>query len=350
MSPGVGSRCKKGVRLRPRSAMSSSPHFYVVLMLPAIDPSTAALFAGVLVFLALASVVGWTLGQRVATDPGATPARRATIGNLNARLRSWWVIVALCAVALALGRTGAAALFGLASFWALREFLALAPVRRADQRLQHWVLCVVTPLQYVLAAWPWHGLFAVLIPVVAFLFVPFCMAIAGDCAGFLERAARLQWAMMVCVYCVSHAPALLMLPVAGGGGGARLLPWFLLVVQLSDVLQYIWGKLFGRHPVAPRVSPGKTWEGFVGGVATATAVGTALWWATPFTPWQAAGMSLAVTLSGFAGGLVMSAIKRDRGVKDFGTVIGGHGGVLDRIDSICFAAPIFFHLTRIFFT
>lgn len=317
-------------------------------MRPVFDPQTAALVAGVVVFLAVASVVGWTLGRRVATDPAATPARRATIGNLNARLRAWWVIVTVCALALSLGRIGASALFGLASFWALREFLTLTPTRPADHRPLFWAFFVITPLQYALVAWPWGGMFIILIPVYAFLFIPLRMAIAGDCAGFLERAARMQWALMVCVYCVSHAPALLLLEVPGGG--ARLLPWFLLVVQLSDVLQYIWGKLLGRHPVAPRVSPGKTWEGLVGGVGSATAVGTALWWATPFTPWQAAGMSLAITLSGFAGGLVLSAIKRDRGVKDYGTLLEGHGGVLDRIDSICFAAPVFFHLTRYFFT
>ena len=126
--------------------------------------------------------------------------------------------------------------------------------------------------------------------------------------------------------------------------------FFLLVVQLSDVFQYIWGKLLGKHKIAPRLSPNKTWEGFVGGVGTATALGAALWWVTPFNPAQAAGMSLAITLLGFAGGLTMSAIKRDRGVKDYGTLIAGHGGVLDRIDSICFAAPVFFHLTRYFFT
>ena len=114
-------------------------------------------------------------------------------------------------------------------------------------------------------------------------------------------------------------------------------------------LQYIWGKLFGRHRIAPAVSPNKTWEGFLGGVATATLIGTGLWWVTPFTPWQAALMSLVIALMGFAGGLTMSAIKRDRGVKDFGTLIAGHGGVLDRIDSLCFAAPVFFHLTRYFF-
>jgi phosphatidate cytidylyltransferase len=121
------------------------------------------------------------------------------------------------------------------------------------------------------------------------------------------------------------------------------------VGQISDVFQYIFGKTLGKHPIAPKVSPNKTWEGFIGGVATATLVGAAIWWATPFTPLIAGAMALAIALLGFAGGLIMSAIKRDRGVKDFGAIIEGHGGVLDRIDSLCFSAPVFFHLTRYFY-
>jgi phosphatidate cytidylyltransferase len=133
------------------------------------------------------------------------------------------------------------------------------------------------------------------------------------------------------------------------GKDARLLFYLVLVAQMSDVLKYVWGKLIGRHKIVPKVSPNKTWEGFFGGVLTATALGAALWWVTPFTPLEAAGMSLVIALLGAAGGLVMSAIKRDAGVKDFGATIEGHGGMLDRIDSLCFAAPIFFHLVRYYF-
>ena len=211
---------------------------------------------------------------------------------------------------------------------------------------------VVTNLNARIRAW-WimSAVFAVLIPVHAFLFIPSRIAIAGDAAAFLERSAKIQWGLMVCVYCVSHAPALLMLNIPGfEGKNARLLFFLVVIVQLSDVLQYVWGKLLGRHKIAPVISPSKTWEGFVGGVLTATALGGALWWATPFNVWQATGMAFAITMMGFAGGLTMSAIKRDRGVKDWGATIEGHGGVLDRIDSICFAAPMFFHLTRYFFT
>ena len=304
------------------------------------------LVGGVLAVLMLSSILGWLLSRRTMNEKA-----RATVQNLNARIRAWWIMVVVFALALATGGIGSVVLFGLTSFFALREFVTLTPTRPGDHRALFWIFFVVTPLQYVLVAHQWYGLYSIFIPVYAFLLAPVRSAAAGDCVNFLERTAKIQWGLMICVYCVSHAPALLTLEIPGyEGQNAKLLFYLVLVVQMSDVLQYVWGKTFGRHKVAPAVSPNKTVEGFVGGVASATLLGAGLWWATPFTPWQSAGMSLAITLAGFFGGLVMSAIKRDRGVKDYGRMIEGHGGVLDRIDSICFAAPVFFHLTRFYFT
>jgi phosphatidate cytidylyltransferase len=176
-------------------------------------------------------------------------------------------------------------------------------------------------------------------------------ALSGDTRCFLERSAKIQWGLMISVYAVSHAPALLMLEIPGyGGSNLTLLLWLVLVVQLSDVLQYVFGKLWGRRPIVPRLSPNKTVEGFAGGLLSASAVGAGLWWATPFAPWQAFLLALLVALLGFAGGLVMSAIKRDQGIKDFGAMLEGHGGMMDRIDSLCFAAPVFFHVVRYWWT
>lgn len=308
------------------------------------DRELQALGVGILTVLIVATVVGEILARRAGSD-----AARATIRNLNDRVRAWWVMVAVLALALLTGRTGAALLFMGVSFLALREFVTLAPTRHGDHRALLWIFFVVTPVQYWLVWRDWYGLFAIFIPVFVFLLVPGRVALAGDTEDFLARTAVIQWGLMICVYCVSYAPALLMLNANGEGGGAKLLLFLLIVVQGSDVLQYIWGKLVGRHKIAPLVSPNKTWEGFLGGVASATLLGTALWWLTPFQPWQAALMALVIALMGFSGGLTMSAIKRDRGVKDFGTLIAGHGGILDRIDSLCFAAPVFFHLVRYFF-
>ena len=303
------------------------------------------LAGGVVALLVVASAVGAILAWRVTGDAG-----RATVANLNARVRAWWVMCAVFALALLTRGLGSVLLFALLSYLALREFMTLTPTGQGDHRALLLVFFLVTPIQYGLILAGWYGMFAIFIPVYAFLLIAAGNAVAGDTGRFLERTAIIQWGLTVCVYCVSHAPALLLLRIRDyAGQNAKLLLFLVIVVQGSDVLQYVWGKLLGRHPIAPTVSPNKTWEGFVGGVGSATLVGTGLWWATPFAPWQAALMALAIALLGFAGGLTMSAIKRDRGVKDFGALIAGHGGVLDRIDSLCFAAPIFFHLTRFFF-
>jgi phosphatidate cytidylyltransferase len=156
---------------------------------------------------------------------------------------------------------------------------------------------------------------------------------------------------MVTIYCISHVPALLLLDIPGyADQNALLLFYMLLVLQMSDVLQYVFGRALGRRKIAPLVSPSKTVEGFVGGAICATLLGTGLWWITPFTPLQASGMALVTVLMGFLGGLVLSAVKRSLDTKDWGAMIKGHGGMMDRMDSVSFAAPIFFHLTRYFFT
>jgi phosphatidate cytidylyltransferase len=315
-------------------------------MKPRFDAETAILVAGVVAVLLMASITGWILSRRA-----GGVAYQSTIANLNARIRAWWMMVAIFLFAMLSGGLGSVVLFALTSFLALREFVTMTPTKLGDHGTLLWVFFVITPIQYALVALHWYGLFSIFIPVYAFLFVPLRSVLSGDCERFLERTATIQWALMVCVYCVSHAPALMTLRIpAFEGQNGKLLFYFVLVVQASDVLQYIWGKLLGKHKIAPTVSPNKTLEGFLGGVVMATLLGTALWWATPFTPWQAAAMSLLIALMGFVGGLVMSAIKRDRGVKDYGTLIEGHGGVMDRIDSLCFSAPVFFHITRYFFT
>jgi phosphatidate cytidylyltransferase len=309
------------------------------------DPALAALVTGVFALLVSASVAGWILSRRVTTASG-----RATAENINARIRAWWIMTALFVFAVTSGMVVSILLFTLISFLALREFVTLAPTKPADHRALFWSFFIITPVHYCLIWMQWYGMFSILIPVYVSILLAIRTALAGDTDRFLERAATNQWALMICVYFVSYVPALLMLRIPGYEGQAPKLMFFLvLVVQLSDVLQYIWGKTLGRRPVAPQISPNKTWEGLVGGVASATVLGTAIWWATPFPPAVAAVMALVLTTMGFAGGLIMSAIKRDRGVKDYGALIRGHGGVLDRIDSLCFAAPVFFHLTRYFY-
>ena len=309
-----------------------------------IDPQMLWIFYGLLGLLAVASLIGFVLSLVVKSEGGTT-----TVRNLNARIRAWWKMSAVFALTLLVGPKGSILLFGLISFLALREYVSLIRTSPADHRTLFWTFFVITPLQYWLLYTHWYGLFTIMVPVYAFLFIPTRLVLSGDTSDFLDRAARIHWGLMICVYCISYAPALLILDIPNYRANAKLLLFLAVVSQLSDVFQYVWGKMLGKRKIAPHVSPNKTWEGFVGGIACATALGAGLWWMTPFSPRQAFFMALLITLLGFAGGLTMSAIKRDRHVKDFGTMIEGHGGILDRMDSICFSAPIFFHLTRYFF-
>lgn len=300
-------------------------------------------FFSVTGILAIASLIGFILSRRIREQPG-----RSVVDNLNARLKAWWIMVIVVSGALMAGPKAVIVLFAFISFAALREFITLTPTRRGDHDTLFLAFFAVLPFQYVLVWIHWYGLFTIFIPVYAFLILPALAVVSSDTTNFLARTSQTQWGLMICVYCISHVPAFLMLRIPGFDP-ALLVIFLILVVQASDVLQYIWGKLLGRRKIAPEVSPSKTVEGFAGGILTATALGAGLWWLTPFTIWQAAAMSLLITFVGFLGGLVMSAIKRDRGVKDWGHMIEGHGGMLDRLDSLCFAAPIFFHLTRYFF-
>jgi phosphatidate cytidylyltransferase len=309
------------------------------------DPSLLRLMGGVLALLVVAWGIGWILSRRVTREE-----HRATVENINARVRAWWVMAGVFMLSLITGAAGSILLFTLISFLALREFVTLAPGGPGDHRALMWCFFIATPVEYFLIWIGWYGLFSILIPVYVSIFIAIRTVLAGDTDRFLERTATMQWGLMICVYFVSYVPALLMLRIPGYEHRNAALMFFLVfVVQMSDVLQYIWGKTVGVRPIAPSISPNKTWEGCLGGIVSATALGAALWWATPFHPPQAAAMAFVITVMGFAGGLIMSAIKRDRGVKDYGSLIAGHGGVLDRIDSLCFAAPVFFHVTRYFF-
>lgn len=308
------------------------------------DTHFIILLACVLAVLLIATIAARILRRRA-------PPGDLTVQNLTARINAWWVMVAVIALAFAFGTAGVVILFALCSFAALREFLTLTNTRAAD----HWALVaavfVVLPLQYILVGIGWYGLYSIMIPVYAFLFMPILSALRGQTDNFLIAVSEAQWALMIAVFCVSHVPALLSLEIPGYEGKNLFLIFFLIVVvQSSDVLQYVWGKMVGRRKIAPNLSPSKTLEGLVGGVLSASVLGAALFWITPFSVVQAFGLSLVITLMGFFGGLVMSAIKRDRGVKDWGHLIAGHGGFIDRLDSVIFSAPIFFHIVRFYWS
>ena len=326
---------------------------------PYMTPETMILMVIVLGSLLIAQFVGYFLRQQ--PEASWNPA---LIRAFNLRLRAYWMMCAILTAAILFPFPEATViLFFLISFWALREFITLTPTRMGDHRALFWVFFVFAPLQYFFVSrlsvsgprFNWDEIFFIAVPVFGFLFIPTRIALAGDSKRFLERAAKTQAALLICVYALSYAPALLYLDLVKnarpwGGGNPGVLFFFIVLVQIGDLLQYAWGRFIGKHVIAPEINANRTWEGFIGGVISTTMLGTLLFWVTPFSPGQAALMSLVIAVMGFAGTMTMSAIKRDRGVKDYGTLVRGHAGVLDRIDSLCFAAPVFFHLTRAFFT
>ncbi|UNK40361.1 phosphatidate cytidylyltransferase (plasmid) [Shinella sp. H4-D48] len=302
---------------------------------------TTCLFLGLVAVLSVASLVAAILSWR---SPKPLPS---TLDNLNARIKAWWIMVTGISVAFVFGKGGVILLFAFVSFAALREYVTLTNTRRADRWTLLGMFLIVIPVQYYLIWIDWYGLYSIFIPVYCFLAMPALTALRGDTSRFLERVSEQQWGIMLSVYCLSHVPALVTLPIPGNEGRGLLLIAFLIAtVQGSDVLQYIFGKLFGRHKVAPAISPSKTWEGLIGGIASASLMGAGLYWLTPFSPLEAGVLAALACIMGFFGGLVASAIKRDRGVKDWGHMIEGHGGMLDRADSLVFAAPVFFHIVR----
>ncbi len=269
--------------------------------------------------------------------------------ELRQRIFSWVIMIALLSAALLLGWQATTALFAVVSFIALREFLSLAPTRRED-RLIVLAAYLAIPLNYAFIAADIYGVYLVLIPVYAFLITPWLMAVIGQTRGFLASASMFHWGLMTCIYNIGYVAFLMRTPpYEAPAGGAGLVFFLLVATEFNDVAQYVWGKLLGRHKIIPRVSPNKTWEGFIGGWITTAAL---IWFAGPlFTPLEGLGLAVvAVVLpaAGFAGDVTMSAIKRDIGVKDTSHLIPGHGGILDRIDSLTFTAPIYFHLLAFF--
>jgi phosphatidate cytidylyltransferase len=290
-------------------------------------------------------------GQWLRTRESAALDRRA-VESFNRRIQAWWFFTVVIILAYVFP-TLTVLLFAGISFWALREFVTLTPTRIGDHRALFWVFFFFTPMQFLLVWLDKYGLYSVLIPVFAFLFIAARAAVYGDYDRFLERIAKVQCALMICVYCLSFAPALLYLQCeesAGHRDRASMLFFFITIVLSADLLQWLWSGIYNRHIIAEKIDPVTSWEGVLMGAVSTAVLGTLLAWAAPFPDWwQTAAMSLLVAVMASAGSLTMSAIKRDRGEIASGDFVEGHGGVLSRIGSICFAAPVFYHVTRYFF-
>lgn len=307
-----------------------------------VDNPVLAALAGIYVLLIIASLICFGLRK-------IRPEKNYT--ELQQRINSWWVMVSIFTVVMISSPTVSLVFFGFISFLALKEFLSIIPTRRSDRRVIFWAYLAI-PFQYYWVAQAWYGMFIIFIPVYLFLLLPMRMIIVGETRNFLRAAGTLHWGLMSLVFSISHVAYLLVLPASEAftTGGAGLVLYLVFLTQFNDVCQYVWGKMLGKHKIIPKVSPNKTWEGFLGGVVTTSILGGLLsGFLTPMSfPMGVLG-GLIISVFGFVGDVTISALKRDIGVKDSGTLLPGHGGILDRIDSLTYTAPLFFHFVYYFY-
>ena len=270
---------------------------------------------------------------------------RTNISELSARTRSWWIMAGMFIGAVFISYNISYFFLAFLSFIAFRELYSVLGFREADRGALFWGILAI-PIQYYLAYLAWYGAFIIFIPVVMFLVLPLRLVLKEDTHGITKSMALLQWILMLSVFGISHLAYLLSLPELPGfsSGGRGLLLFLVFLTEINDIMQFIWGKLLGRHKILPKVSPNKTWEGFLGGVISTTVIGYFLGFLTPLSAPNVILVSALLAIAGFSGDVVISAIKRDKGIKDMGNSIPGHGGVFYRIDSLSYTAPVFFHL------
>lgn len=269
--------------------------------------------------------------------------------ELKTRTRSWWIMATLFLLAALINPILTYIGIAFLSYAALREFYSVIPLRKSD-RVGMFICYLAIPIQYLLAYMGWYSLFLIFIPVYMFILIPFALVLSGETNKIMTSMAGLPTSLMLCVFGLSHMAYLVSLPDLEGfnAGGKGLLLFLIFITEINDIMQFIWGKLFGSRKILPLISPNKTWEGFIGGLLSTMIIGYFLKFLTPLNDWQVILVSGLVATVGFMGDVVVSAIKRDVGVKDMGTSIPGHGGVLDRIDSLSMTTPIYFHLIYFF--
>lgn len=271
--------------------------------------------------------------------------------ELVQRTMTWWVILGFFLGALLLSKGVAIIFFAFVSYLAFKEYMSLIPTRRADRHVLFWAYLSI-PVQFWWIYIEWYGMFIIFIPVYMFLLLPMYMTLRGKTQGFLKAAGTLHWGLMTSVFSLSHMAFLLVLPREGNpvAGGIGLVLFLACLTELNDVAQYVWGKSFGKRKVIPDVSPNKSWAGLLGGVATTVVLAFFLApYLTPLSPTDSIIAGVIIGLGGFLGDVTVSAVKRDVGIKDTGTILPGHGGILDRVDSLTFTAPLFLHFIRYFY-
>lgn len=268
------------------------------------------------------------------------------LDKLASRIRFWWVILLGFLVGVIVGDKFLLILIAFICFLALKEFLSITPSRRADRRVLFFAYLTI-PLQFYWIWIDWYGMFVVFIPVYVFLFLPLPMTLLGEPAGFLRALSLLIWIVMTAVFSLSHLGFLLVLPdsLNPAAGGIGLAFFLIVLVQVNDAAQFIFGGITKDRKVIPKLSASRTWSGLIGGLGLTVLVAWLLApWLTPFSSIEAIWLGVLVAITGLIGYIVFTAIKRDLDFEDRGTMTPGHGGILNRIDSLVYTAPLFYHI------
>lgn len=304
------------------------------------------------IWIVLIGIVSLLIVSSIITFLLTRLKKEQDFSELNARIKSWWVMASIFTLAILINHTMSLFFLAFLCFLAFKEYLSLIPTNRAHRKILFWAYLAI-PIQFFWIYIGWYGMFIVFIPVYMFLFLPIQMIVIGENKGFLRTMGSVHWGLMIMVFGLSHLAYLLVLPGSTGisaVSGAGLVLFIVILTQCNDVAQFVWGKLFGRHKVIPKVSPNKTWEGLIGGIVTTVLLSYLL--APLLTPLSVnasvfAGFLIGIT--GFIGDVNISSLKRDLDIKDTGQTIPGHGGILDRVDSLTYTAPLFFHFIRFFY-
>lgn len=296
---------------------------------------------GVFIVLVLSSLICAYLTKRY-------PNKDFT--EIKLRIKSWWGMCIIFTIALVIHSTVSLIFLALLCFLALKEYFSLIPTNRSHRAVLFWAYLSI-PIQFTFIYFGFYGMFIIFIPVYMFLFIPIQAIFIGETKGFLQSMGSVQWGLMLMVFSLSHLAYLIVLPGEKSTvPGASLVLFLVILTQANDVFQFLFGKAFGKHKIVPKVSPNKTWEGFVGGIIATTILSLCI---APFlTPFTLLGMIIAgvyISIMGFIGDVNISALKRDLNIKDTSQAIPGHGGILDRVDSLTYTAPLFFHFVRFFY-
>lgn len=235
----------------------------------------------------------------------------------------------------------------LLSLIAFRELSSNLNLRNTDRRSLLWCYIAI-PFQFMAAYTQYYGFFVIFIPVIMYLFLTLRTVSSGDVQNITRSLGMIHWSVMLTVFSFSHLAYILSLPPKEGftAGNGGMILFIVLITEVNDVYQFTCGKLFGKNKIIPTVSPNKTIEGFVGGLILTTITGYFLNFLLPVNTDKTIILTILLCVVGFGGDITLSAVKREHKIKDMGTSIPGHGGMMDRLDSLAFTTIAFFYLMR----